>query len=97
VENLCLVKLNVGPGNSGPADAPSTSAGIGIEIWLPTKENWNNRFHALGGAGWQSGPAGSATSIANTAAAGVAGVEGGGVFDDRHWAPGRTSHPARSH
>jgi Tannase and feruloyl esterase len=88
--NLCLVKLNVGPGNSGPADAPSTSAGIGIEIWLPTKENWNSRFHAIGGAGWQGGPAGSATSIASTAAAGVAGVEGAvsSTTDTGHAGPG---------
>ena len=89
-ENLCLVKLNVGPGNAGPADAPSTSAGIGNEIWLPAKDKWNNRFHALGGAGWQGGPAGSATAIANTAAAGVAGAEGAvsSSTDTGHAGPG---------
>lgn len=74
--DVCLVKLMVGPGNSGPADAPSTSLGIGIEVWLPTAANWNHRVHALGGGGWQGGPAGSASAIASTAAAAVAGAEG---------------------
>jgi feruloyl esterase len=50
--DLCLVKLLVGPGHPGPADAPSTSAGIGVEIWLPAKDAWNGRVHAVGGAGW---------------------------------------------
>lgn len=50
--DLCLVKLLVGPGNAGPAGAPSTSAGIGIEVWLPTKDAWNGRVHAIGGSGW---------------------------------------------
>lgn len=50
--DLCMVKLNVGPGNPGPAEAPSTSQGIGIEVWLPTAEHWNGRLHALGGGGW---------------------------------------------
>src|SRR5579862_3486007 len=49
--DLCMVKLNVGPGNPGPADAPSTSPGIGIEMWLPTPGNWNGRVHAIGGNG----------------------------------------------
>lgn len=31
-DDLCLVKLMVGPGNPGPLGAPSTSAGIGIEV-----------------------------------------------------------------
>jgi len=75
-KDVCLVKLMVGPGNSGPADAPSTSLGIGIEVWLPTAANWNQRVHALGGGGWQGGPAGSASAIASTAAAAVAGAEG---------------------
>lgn len=39
--DLCLVKLLVGPGNPGPADAPSTSAGIGLEVWLPAPAAWN--------------------------------------------------------
>ena len=74
--DVCMVKLNVGPGNAGPDGAPSTSPGIGIEIWLPSKTAWNSRVHALGGGGWQGGPAGSATAIASTAAADVAGKEG---------------------
>lgn len=56
--DLCLVKLLVGPGNPGPVDAPSTSSGIGIEVWLPSQTAWNGRVHAVGtgglGGGWQS-------------------------------------------
>jgi len=74
--DVCVVKLNVGPGNPGPEGAPSTSPGIGIEIWLPSKTAWNSRVHALGGGGWQGGVAGSPTAIASTDAAGVAGKEG---------------------
>src|SRR5262249_49958778 len=50
--DLCLVKVLVGPGHAGPAGAPSTSTGIGIEVWLPTKPAWNGRVHAIGGGGW---------------------------------------------
>jgi feruloyl esterase len=74
--DVCMVKLLVGPGNPGPADAPSTSAGIGIEVWLPAASAWNGRVHAIGGAGWQGGAAGSATALGGTAAAAIAGVEG---------------------
>lgn len=62
--DVCVVKLNVGPGNAGPAEAPSTSAGIGIEVWLPTAANWNNRIHVKGGGGWQGTPEGSTTALA---------------------------------
>ena len=61
--DMCLVKLNVGPGNPGPADAPSTSAGIGIEVWLPKPANWNKRFHAIGLGGWSGGNHGSIVAI----------------------------------
>jgi feruloyl esterase len=49
---LCMVKLRVGPGTPGPAGAPSTQAGIGLEIWLPAPESWNGRVHNLGGGGF---------------------------------------------
>lgn len=49
--DVCVVKLVVGPGHAGPAEAPSTSAGIGIEIWLPSATAWNKRVHVLGGGG----------------------------------------------
>ena len=74
--DLCFVKLNVGPGNSGPASAPSTSAGIGIEIWLPTAANWNQRIHNLGGGGWAGGNQDSTTLIGNVSGAATAGTEG---------------------
>jgi len=47
--DVCAVKLLTGPGHPGPSDAPSTSAGIGIEVWLPAPANWNKRVHVLGG------------------------------------------------
>ena len=95
--DLCLVKLNVGPGNPGPVGAPSTSPGIGIEIWLPAPANWNNRLHALGGGGWVGGPAGSPAAIADPRGAAIAGTEGAvsSVTDTGHpregAVPGRPS------
>lgn len=74
--DICLVKLVVGPGNPGPADAPSTSPGIGIEIWLPATANWNNRIHVVGGGGWAGGAQRSLTAIGDASAAAIAGGEG---------------------
>jgi hypothetical protein len=54
--DLCVVKVNVGPGNPGPTDAPSTSSGIGIEVWLPPPTEWNQRLHVLGGGGFAGDP-----------------------------------------
>jgi feruloyl esterase len=74
--DLCMVKLNVGPGNPGPSEAPSTSPGIGIEVWLPSPANWNERLHVLGGGGWAGGVHGSTSQVSSVQAAGVAGTEG---------------------
>jgi hypothetical protein len=79
--DLCFAKINVGPGNPGPTGAPSTSPGIGIEIWLPTPSNWNKRIHNKGGGGWAGGPQGTLTSLATSSGSGgnapeVAGIEG---------------------
>jgi feruloyl esterase len=82
--DLCMVKLLVGPGNPGPAGAPSTSPGIGIEVWLPSESNWNRRLHLLGGGGWSGTAEGSTTTLVIAASsadlltttADVAGVEG---------------------
>ncbi|MGQ3136915.1 tannase/feruloyl esterase family alpha/beta hydrolase, partial [Phenylobacterium sp.] len=74
-----LVKLLIGPGHAGPAGAPSTTPGIGVELWLPTTANWNKRLHVLGGAGMAGGPQATLTSVANAPTAApwvVAGVEG---------------------
>lgn len=49
VSDLCLVKLRVGPGDPGPKGAPSTSAGIGIEILLPDPADWNGRMATAAG------------------------------------------------
>lgn len=73
--DLCMVKLNVGPGNPGPSDAPSTSPGIGIEVWLPAKDNWRQRVYNLGGGGWQGGAHGSSTEIVNAGAGGATPAE----------------------
>jgi len=55
--DLCLVKLLVGPGVTAEKDATarSFSAGIGIEVWLPTQANWNERIRNYGGGGWVGG------------------------------------------
>ena len=54
--DVCLVKMIVGPGNPGPVGAPSTSAGIGIEVLLPAPASWNERYQAFGGSGMAGGP-----------------------------------------
>lgn len=82
LSDVCVVKLNIGPGNPGVEDAPSTSTGIGIEVWLPSAQNWNKRIHVLGGGGWAGGAHKSLTELAglrtNTAGSMrlVAGAEG---------------------
>lgn len=74
--DMCLVKMIVGPGNPGPAQAQSTSPGIGIEVWLPSKVKWNKRIHALGGGGWAGGTHTLPTTISNGQGATIAGKEG---------------------
>ena len=77
--DVCLVKLLVGPGNPGTEGAPSTSAGIGIEVWLPAPSAWNERIRNLGGGGWAGGNHASATLIGDVrgAAAAAAGFVAG--------------------
>lgn len=53
--DVCMVKLLVGPGNPGPAGAPSTSPGIGIEVWLPARNQWNLTIRSFGSGGWAGG------------------------------------------
>jgi feruloyl esterase len=77
--DVCVVKLLVGPGNPGPADAPSTSRGIGIEIWLPAPGNWNDRIHVKGGGGWAGGPETSTTVLAGAADTGPSSVNAASV------------------
>jgi len=98
--DVCVVKLLVGPGNPGPAGAPSTSAGIGIEVWLPAPANWSRRIHVIGGGGWQGGVHTSLTLLAGAgnngttpAPATVATVEGAvsATTDTGHTVPGTGS------
>ena len=74
--DLCLVKLLVGPGVTAEKDptARSYSAGIGIEVWLPSPAAWNERIRNLGGGGWAGGDQASATKIGNVAAASTAAI-----------------------
>jgi hypothetical protein len=72
--DVCLVKLLVGPGRPGPADSPSSSDGIGIEIWLPVR--WNGRYQAVGGGGLVGGTEFvSRTAIASLNRGWTAGVD----------------------
>ncbi|MCE7797084.1 tannase/feruloyl esterase family alpha/beta hydrolase [Sphingobium sufflavum] len=93
--DLCLVKLIVGPGTPGPKDAPSTSKGIGIEIWLPTPANWNGRLHNIGGRGGYDGGAHTnpdeigwayAAATAGTEGAISASTDSGHALSDGSWA-----------
>ncbi len=96
--DVCVVKLLVGPGNPGPVGAPSTSPGIGIEIWLPARENWNHRVHVTGGGGWAGGNQTNLTVLAGAGGAGsttpapsfIATVEGAvsANTDTGHSGPG---------
>jgi feruloyl esterase len=65
--DMCLVKLLVGPGNPGPAGAPSTSAGIGLEVWLPAPAAWNKIIRAYGSGGWAGGAHADTTQIGSRA------------------------------
>jgi feruloyl esterase len=69
--DLCLVKLLVGPGVTAEKDklARSYSEGIGIEVWLPTQANWNERIGNYGGGGWVGGGHRSADQIGSKAPA----------------------------
>lgn len=67
--DVCLVKMVVGPGNPGPAGAPSTSAGIGIEVWLPSRDRWNQVIRAFGSGGWAGGFHTDPTRIGQTGGA----------------------------
>ncbi len=57
VADMCMVKLLVGPGATAEKNktARSYTEGIGIEIWLPTHANWNERIRDYGGGGWVGG------------------------------------------
>jgi feruloyl esterase len=68
VADLCLVKLLVGPGNPGPGKAPSTSPGMGIEVWLPAKAAWTGRVHTVGAGGWAGGQEATPDKVAFTIA-----------------------------
>ena len=91
--DLCMIKLIVGPGNPGPRDAPSTSDGIGIEIWLPAEATWARRLHFLGGGGFAGDPDIKAANRVNALAAWIAGTEGAvtAVTDTGHEAHDETS------
>lgn len=84
--DLCLVKLLVGPGHPGTAGAPSTSAGIGIEVWLPAPARWNGRIRDIGSGGWAGGDHADPTRIGSRPVilAGVAKGYAGSASDHGH-------------
>ena len=80
--DVCLVKLLVGPGNPGPTGKRSTSPGIFMEVWLPSQTNWNGRIRAHVRGGWIGDQrVGSLTHTAN-AAIGIPGVNAQIATDD---------------
>jgi feruloyl esterase len=84
--DLCLIKVLVGPGHPGTEGAPSTSKGIGIEIWLPAPEHWNGRIRDIGSGGWAGGDHGDPTRIGSRAIilAGAAKGYAGSASDHGH-------------
>lgn len=67
--DICMVKLLVGPGNPGLQGAPSTSPGIGIEVWLPARDKWGGIIRAFGSGGWAGGYYADPTRIGQTGSA----------------------------
>jgi hypothetical protein len=74
--DACMVKLMIGPGHAGAAGAPSTSQGIGVEVWLPARGAWNRRVHLLGGGGYAGDATVSSLTQSSGQAAQVAMTEG---------------------
>ena len=97
--DLCLVKLVVGPGSPGNADLPSTSPGIGIELFLPMHANWNNAIRAYGNGGWSGGWHTDTTRIGNFGAGNamhLAAVAKGYAVSHTDNGHGRTPYAQRS-
>lgn len=96
---LCLVKLVVGPGSPGTPGLPSTSPGIGIEIWLPAHANWNQVIRAYGSGGWAGGWHTDPTRIGNFGGANpmhLAAVAKGYAVSQSDHGHGRTPYAQRS-
>jgi len=54
--DMCVVKLLVKGGNtSEPTSEPSYTQGVGIEVYLPTTANWNERIRTYGSGGFMGG------------------------------------------
>lgn len=84
--DVCLVKVLVGPGHPGTEGAPSTSKGIGVEVWLPSPENFNGRIRDIGSGGWAGGDHADPTRIGSRGIilAGVAKGYAGSASDHGH-------------
>lgn len=53
--DMCLLKMTLGPGFPGDVADPSYSKGIGIEMWVPSPNTWNNRYMGIGQGGFAGG------------------------------------------
>ena len=72
------------PREPGTGRVSSTSAGIGIEVWLP--DSWNERIRDVGSGGWAGGVHSDPTRVGSRAVAITGANQGfaGGTSDHGH-------------
>ncbi|WP_342629352.1 tannase/feruloyl esterase family alpha/beta hydrolase [Nguyenibacter vanlangensis] len=72
---MCLLKVMVGPGADNGPNQPSTSRGIGLEVWVPAPDNWNARYLGVGEGGYAGIP--SVQDTGELSALGISALRAG--------------------